>query len=185
MDDLRGDVFAAHSCNDAATAVIAEVSEEDDEFVVGGREGGNIVPLVVGVCAREGLAAGDRLATVLGEDHLHALSVIWVDDGRNVEVVGSSKTVPAELGQHTGHVWSTLGNGIAVADPLVREGLVGGCEALDNEVGDLLEAFLGGANYGSFGAVLVDEVDNVLGCCHGCERGGCKNEGAEELHFEA
>jgi hypothetical protein len=32
---------------------------------------------------------------------------------------------------------------------------------------------------------LVDEVDNVLGCCHGCERGGCKNEGAEELHFEA
>jgi hypothetical protein len=31
---------------------------------------------------------------------------------------------------------------------------------------------------------LVDEVQDVLGCCcEGCKRGGCKEDGAEELHF--
>jgi hypothetical protein len=31
---------------------------------------------------------------------------------------------------------------------------------------------------------LVDEVNAVDGCCHGCERGGCKKDVANELHFE-
>ncbi len=184
MRSLRGYEFMGHSRDEAAATLFAEVSDEADKLGVIGGEGGDVVPLVVGVCARESLASGDGRVAVFGEHHLHALVIIWVDDGRDVEVRCATEAVEAELGQHARHVWGTFGDGVDVTDPVLGEGLVGGVQALNDEIGDFFQACLGGDDDGSFSAVLVDEVNAVDGCCHGCERGGCKKDVANELHFE-
>ncbi len=94
--------------NETAFARVAQISNEDDELGIGRGEGCNVVPLVVGVGAGEGLASGEGGVAVLGEDLLDAVSVIGVDDGRDIEVGSAAVAVEAELGQHAWHVSSPL-----------------------------------------------------------------------------
>jgi hypothetical protein len=58
---LRSNELAGHSGDEAAAALVAEVAEKDDELGVIGGECRNVIPLVVGICAREGLASRDGL----------------------------------------------------------------------------------------------------------------------------
>lgn len=184
MRSLGSDESVRHSRGEATTTVVAEVSKQYDELVVGGREGRNVVPLVVRVGAGELLATGDGLIAILREDHLDTLVVIWVDNSGDIEISGITKAVEAELGQHARHVGSALRNGVGIADPVLGDGLVGDRVAFDDKVWDLLETGLCSEYDSSCGAVLVDEVKNVFCCCQGCERGGCKENSAVKLHFE-
>jgi len=84
---LRGNEIPVHLCDQSSLAFIAEVSNQADEFSVGGGESSDIVRLVVCVCARESLATGDRLCLSHWEDLLDTLGIIWVDDGGDVEEV--------------------------------------------------------------------------------------------------
>jgi len=132
MQSLRGDEFTGHASHETTSALVAEVSEEDYELVVRGGQGRDVVPFVIGVCAGEGLASGDRCITVLGEDHLNAYGVRWVDDGGDVEVGGVSEAVEAEFCQHAGDSRSSLRDREEVADPAVWHGLVRGPKAFND-----------------------------------------------------
>lgn len=179
-DHLCLDEFAWHA-GQAATTFIAEVAEKTDELVFLGGEGSDVVPFVVGVRAGEGLAARDGLRAVLGHEHLYPVVVVGVNNGGDVEVGVACETVEAEL---TEHAWLVLGAGgdrVEVSDPGVGEGCISSTHAWDDEGWDLFEGRLRGEVDGSFGVVLVDEVDCVGGS-EGCKRGGCE-EGSSEMHF--
>lgn len=169
-----------HSCDHASPSGIAEISKKTDQFSVIGRQSRNIIPLVVGIGTRESLASRNGSVAVLGEEHLDALIVGGVDNGRDIEVSSSGVAVPAKLSEHTGDVVSSIGDRVEVSNPRVREGLVGGCETSNVECGDGFETLVGSEVDGASSSVLVDEVDHV--CCSG--HGGKGKEGSEELHFE-
>jgi hypothetical protein len=118
----------------------------------------DIIPLVVCVGTREGLAARDGGVAVEREDLLHALVVVRVDNGADIEVGCTSKAVEADLTQHAWDVVLALGDRVPVADPALGEGLVGGLIARDGEGRNAGEAEVLGEVDGAFGAILVDEV---------------------------
>ena len=93
------------------------------------------------------------------EDHLDAVVVIWVDDGRDIEVGGASKAVETDLSEHAWNVGGAIRDGVPVANPAGWEGLVGGLGAGDDELGDALKASVWSEDDGALSAVLVDEVD--------------------------
>lgn len=175
------DELAGHA-SQGATAKVAEVADEADEGVVGGGQGSNVVGLVVGVGARESLAARERHVAVLGEDHLDTVDVERVDDGGDVEVVGVGKAVPANLAKHARNVLSTLVVRVPVANPGVWEGDIGRVETLKDEGVDGWKAFLGSEDDVAGGTVLVDELDSVGGSQRKDSRSG--DESRSELHFE-
>jgi len=107
------------------------------------------------------LAPAQRLVAVLGEDHLDASGVEWVDDSGDIKVVCTRVTVPADLAQHTGDVVGTLAVRVPVSDPGDREGNVGCVVAFENDIVDGGETFLGCEDDVAGGAVLVDELDCV------------------------
>lgn len=180
MYDLQGEVLAGHSRDGTALALVAEVAKEADELIAVSAERGNVVPLVVGVGAREGLAARHGVAGVHWEDHLHTLVVVGVDNGRDVKVGCAGEAVEANLTEHTGNIWLALRDGVPVASPAGREGLVGSGHAWDDELRNGLETEIRGEDDGALGVVLVDKVDRASRS-EGCKRGGCE-DGAEELH---
>jgi len=61
--------------------------------------------------------------------------------------------------------------------------LVGGAEAGDGQLRVFCHAWVAGEVDGAGGAVLVDKAYGI-GDGQGCERGGCKEDGAKELHFD-
>lgn len=130
------------------------------------------------------MAAGDGLVAVLGHDHLDTVDVVGVDNGGDVEVGGASEAVKADLTEHArGHL-GALRDREPVAGPALREGLVDGGHAIDDEVVEGLETEVWGEDNGTLSAVLVDEVDNVVGGSQGRKRGGCEKDGTDELHFD-
>lgn len=94
-----------------------------------------------------------------GEDLLDAHVVVGVDDGRDVKVCRACPAVEGDLAQHAGDVFGALGDRVPVADPAGGEGLVGGLETLDLELGDGFETGVLSEVDGAGGGVLVDEVD--------------------------
>jgi len=98
-NDLCLDELAGHT-GERSPARVAQTTEEADQGLIGSRESGDVVGLVVGVGARECLASGQRLVAVLGEDHLDALGIGRVDDGRDIKVVRAGETVPTNFSQH-------------------------------------------------------------------------------------
>jgi len=157
--NLCGDELAGHSGDETTAALVADGAEEADEVASVGAESSDVIPLVVGVAAGEGLAARDWGAAVEREDHLDAVVVIWVDDGRDIEVGGASKAVETDLSEHAWNVGGSIRDGVPVANPAGWEGLVGGLGAGDDELGDALKASVWSEDDGALSAVLVDEVD--------------------------
>ena len=171
------DELVRHARDGGAAALVAQVAEEADEGVVGGAEGGDVVGLVVGVGAGEGLAARQRGVAVLGEDHLDAVDVVGVDDGRDVKVVGARVPVPAHLAEHAWDVGGPVVVRVPVADPGVGEIDAGGAVACDGDGIDGRERLLGREDDVAGRTVLVDELDGV-GCCQREEGRGGSDEGA-------
>ena len=157
--NLCGDEFTGHSGDETTAALVADGAEEADEVASVGAESSDVIPLVVGVAAGEGLAARDWGAAVEREDHLDAVVVIWVDDGRDIEVGGASKAVETDLSEHAWNVGGSIRDGVPVANPAGWEGLVGGLGAGDDELRDALKASVWSEDDGALSAVLVDEVD--------------------------
>jgi len=156
---LYGDILAGHSGDNTSLALVADVAKEADKLTAVGAEGSNVIPFVVGVRAREGLAARDGNAAVQWEDHLHTLRVIWIDDSRDIEVRGTSEAIEADLSEHAWNSLLALRDGEPIACPAGREGLIGSGHTGDDELGDGLEASVLSEDDGTLGVVLVDKVD--------------------------
>lgn len=159
MLHLYGDEVAGHLGHETTLALIADGAEEADKVATIGAEGCNVVPLVISVGAREGLAARDGSAAVQWEDLLDALSIIGVDNSRDIEVSGTSEAIETNLSEHAGDVCLAVGNGVPVPNPTRREGLVGGLGAGNHELGNGFQAGVGREVDGTLSAVLIDEVD--------------------------
>jgi len=153
------DILSAYPGDLAASSLIAEVSDQGDEFARVGGLSSDIIGRVIGICARECLTTGNWGIGVQGEDFFNAIMVGWVDNSRHIEVGSTCVTVEAKFTQHAGNVCCTVGNGVEVANPSCWEGLVCGPRALDFEFGNGRKGILWGKVYGAIGVVLVDEVD--------------------------
>lgn len=119
-----------------------------------------------------------------GVQHLDALGVLGRDDGGDVVVGGSSEAAKAHLAQHAWHIGAVGIVRVEVADPRRWEGLVGRAVGREGERLDCLEPGVGREDYVLVLGGLVDELHEVLGRCHGCERGGCEKDSVDELHLE-
>lgn len=156
---LRGDEVTGHLGDGSTTTLSAGCAEKADKLVGVGAEGSNIIPLVVCVGARERLAARDGRVAVEREDLLDAICIIWVDDSRDIEVGSTSEAIETDLSEHAWDVGCSVRNGVPVANPADREGLVDGSETRDDELGDRFETSVLSEDDGSLDAVLVDEMD--------------------------
>jgi len=182
LSALYGDILAGHSGDNTSLALVADVAKKADKLTAVGAEGSNVVPFVVGVGTREGLAARDGNAVVQREDHLHTLGIIWVDNGRDIEVRGTSEAIETDLAEHARDSLRAVRDGEPVACPAGREGLIGGGHTGDDELRNGLKASVLSEDDGTLGVVLVDKVDRASGG-EGGKRKGCE-DGAEELHVD-
>lgn len=84
------------------------------------------------------------MVAVLWEDHLDAFGIERVDNSGDIEVSGASPAVEAKFSKHAWNIGLAFGDRVEVPDPGSGEGLVGGHGTIDDELGDFLEAVLGG-----------------------------------------
>jgi hypothetical protein len=163
-------------------ATLFDVAQQANELVVGTGKSLNVIPLVVGVGAWESLATRDRQVFVHGEQHLDTIGIIWVDDGRDIEKGHATPCIPSHLAEHARNIFCTLGDRVEVANPARVELDNGSFVALDDEILGAGHVLLACEVNGPGRAVLVDEVD-LVGSGHGCERGGCEKDSADDLHL--
>jgi len=181
---LCQDEVAGDSVVDAAAGGLDALTKENGEVALVRAQGGDVVWLVVLVGARYGLAARDGGLGGRWVHHHHTVGGLGVDDGGNIEEVGSARSVEAELGEDTSNVGLSIIVGVGVSGPALRELLVDVGVALDGELIQGCGARGWGEDDVTSGTVLVDELGRVVGGDHGCERGGCEENGLGELHFE-
>lgn len=81
----------------------------------------DIIREVVGVVAREVLAARDGLLGLGRVHRLDAVLVVGIDNGRDVEVGEAHPATEEKLTEHTRLVSGALSNGVEVALVVVRE----------------------------------------------------------------
>lgn len=105
------------STSDVASLLSWQVAEKADQVNVRSAESSDVIPLVVCVGAREGLATREWSLEVLWGDHLDTDVVVRLDDGRDVEVSVSVVSLEANLTKHTWDILSSLGDRVPVADP--------------------------------------------------------------------
>lgn len=113
------------STSDVHALLSWQITKKADEVGIRGAESSDVVPLVVGVCARESLTSRERSLEVLWSDHLDAIVVIWLDDGRDIEICVTIVALESDLAEHTWDILSALGDRVPVANPGVWEGSVG------------------------------------------------------------
>ena len=160
-----------------------EVADETDELIGISGLGLDVVGKVVGVVAREGLAARERSVGVQREHLLDTINIIWVDDSRDIKVSHASPGIEADFTEHTGSVVGAFGDRVPVANPAGRERLVGSGIAGNSKGIDGSTARGRSEDQGTGGAVLVDEVHGT-GRSDGSESCGSGKDGSSELHFE-
>jgi hypothetical protein len=171
-----------HTSSQTTFAILADIAQQADELLVGSGESLDVIPLVVGVAAWECLATRDRQVFVLWEQHLDAIGIVWVDNGRDIEKGHATPSIPADFAEHTRDIFCIFGDRVEVTDPSTVKLGNGSCMAFEDEVLRAGHVLLPSEDDGAGGAVLVDEMDRVGGC-HGCERGGCKKDSVDELHL--
>jgi hypothetical protein len=158
------------------------LTEDGDDVVLLSDLGLNVIGEVVGVVAGEVVTAGHG---ALGLGRVHDLDVgliIGVNDGGDVKVGLAQPAAELDLAQHAGDVLLASGDGVEVADKLLRE--------VDGDV-------LGAVNSDGVEEVLVvvgSEVDGALNVINGLEGdlvGADEGSGAQEsedrsgeLHLE-
>jgi len=128
---LQGEEVSGEELGSPATLGGGQVADQAGESRLWGAEGCDVVPMVVLVFAR-GLVLAARDGGLrefwvfsAGEEHLDAAVVIWVDDGRDVEVGGVIVGIEVDLAQDAGHISSTVVIRIEVSLPCERNCLVG------------------------------------------------------------
>jgi len=158
-----------------------EVTKKADELGLRGGLGLDIIPLVVSVVARKGLATRDW---GLGGSWVNLLDVgvvIWVDNGGYIEPgSGGTPSIERDLSEHTWDVIGTLLNGIEVTDPSVWEGDVLGSKTIDGDGVNGFLTLLWGEVDGALDRILVDEI-NAVGKSLSSHEGERKSGGGE-LH---
>ena len=165
-----------------SSALVAEIANKADKCVIGSRQGLDVVGLIVSTRARESLAAAQGDAAILGEDHLDAIDIGWIDDSRDIKVGRARIAVPADFSQHAGDIGGTIAERVPVPDPGFGEVNTGCTVTLEDEGRNSCKTCLGSEDNIACRAVLVDEVDSV-GRSQG-EESRSGGEGCCELHLE-
>jgi hypothetical protein len=167
---------------DAAAGGLDALAEDDGEVALGGGLGSDVVGLVVLGAAGDGHAAGNGRLGLRGVHHDDPVSGRRVDDGRDVEEVGTAIAVEGELGKDAWDVGLAIVIGVGIASPALRELLGDLAVAFNGELVDLSEPLGGSEDDVTSDTVLVDELGAVLRCHQGRE--SCEEEGLGELHLE-
>lgn len=157
---LEGDELLDCASN-AAALLVGEVTEEADQVNIGGGESCNVIPLVVGVGAREGLASGEWGLKVLWGDDLDTVVVLWVYDGGDIKVGVTLVALEANLSKHAWDVLLSSGYRVPVADPLLRELDISSSVRLDSDSLNGRKRSLRSEDDGALSSILVDEVNAV------------------------
>lgn len=156
------------------------VADEADKLVLRRALGLDIIPVVVCVVAWECLAARRWGLRILWVDYLDVVDIVWLYDGRDVEVVQSAPSVEADLSEHAVAIGLvTVADGVPVANPSLWELCSDGLSTLEAELWELRRAFLWDELDGAANVVLADHVDGVGSSDTG--GGECENS-LEELH---
>lgn len=180
--NLCQDVLAGDSLVDAAAGRLDTRAEDDGEVAVRRGQGGDVVRQIVLVGARDGDTARNRSLRSTGVHHDNTVSGLGVDDGRDVEEVGSTVPVEGELGKDTGDVSLAIVVAVGVAGPALRE-LLGGVGVTGNgDLVDLSKPLGGGEDDVTSSRILVDKLGSVVGSNE--RSNGREKEGLGELHFE-
>jgi len=142
----------------------------------------DIIREVVGVVAREALAAGHGLLGVGRVHLLDAVLVVGVNDSRDVEVGEAHPATKEQLAEHTGLVRGALSNSVEVALVVLRELNSGVLGVAD---GDRLN--LGAARRGSEDDSTSDVVQGLesdLSSVNGGGSGSKAEERSSEMHLD-
>jgi len=140
----------------------------------------DIIRLVIRIIATGiGLTSRSGLARALRIHDLDIMSILAIDNSRDVEVVQAVPAVPADLAEHAGHVFVAVAHRVPVADPAFGEFNGFGLTAFEALGLHGPRAFLGCEDDVATGAVLGDHVDGA-GADEGGDGGG--EECGGEMH---
>lgn len=180
--ELAEDKVALNDILLAAVERAGPRAERADEVRLGGDLGLDVVPDVIGVIARERLAARGRRLGRGGVHLLDAVVVVGLDDGRDVEVGEAVPSLEGDFAQHAGDVGLAVRDGVPVADPALGDGGGDLVVAGDLDGVELLVAGAGGEVDGPVGVVKGHEGDGVGGDRKG---GGAEDrQNLSELHLD-
>lgn len=146
-------------------------TEGDDDVVAGGGLGLDVVRVVVGVAAREALAAGDGRLRVRGVHLVNTRVVVRVDDRRNVKVGGARIAIEGELRKHARCGLSARRDGEGITDPPCWDGDGDGLASRDSGV---RQGGTASPHNGPVGAVHGLEGDGVVGADQGGQGQNCQ-----------
>lgn len=142
----------------------------------------NVVRQVVGVVAREDLAARHG---GLGVGRVHLLDiglVVGIDDGRDVEVGHATPARELDLTEHTGLVLLALSDGVEVANVLIRELNSGLLSAAHSDRVNVVRVLVGGEVDGTLDIVKSPEGDG--GSVGESGRASKSKDRSGEMHLE-
>lgn len=157
------------------------LADGDDDVLLMGNLGLDIIREVVGIVAREDHAARHGRLGVGREHLLDVVLVLGLDDGRDVEVSLALSTVELDLAEHARGVLLSLGDGVEVANVLVREGHSLLLRGVDLDGLHIPGVFVGGEVDGTADVVKGPEGDLSGGGNGG--RAEKSKDGGGELHF--
>jgi len=129
---------------DPTATILRKVTEEADKLGIIGGLSLDVIWKVVGVGAREGLAAGERSGEALWEHHLDSLMIIRLNDSRNIKVSDSVPTIESDLAQHARNIGGAFRNRVPVSNPTNGEGDLTGSIARKDERVNCGKACVGG-----------------------------------------
>lgn len=159
-----------------------------DQVGLRGRLGLDVIRQVVGIGAREEVAArsdqgvGQAGAGEAGRvDHLDAVDVVGVDDGRDVKEGLTGPAVEGDLAEHARDVGLTGRDRVEVALPVLGDIDDDALESRHDGGGDHTSTGVAGEVDGAVGGILGDQSDSV----GSGSKGGAGKEGSKrgELHI--
>lgn len=161
---------------------LGRATKGGDDVVLVSDLGLDIIGKVVGVVARERLAARHGLLGV-GRPHLlDAVLVVRVNDGRDIEVGEAHPASEEKLTEHARLVLRTLSNGVEVTLVVVRELDSGVLSAADRDGLDLRAA--GRRSEDDLAGNIVKGLEGDGSSVDGRGSGSQAEERGSEMHLE-
>jgi hypothetical protein len=161
---------------------LSRATESGDDVGLVSNLGLDIIGQVVGVVAREVLAARHGLLGVSGPHLLDAVLVVGVNDGRDIEVGEAHPASEEKLAKHAGLVLRALGDSVEVALVVLGE-LNGG--VLSGADGDRLDlSAAGGRSEDNLASSVIKSLESDGSSVDSGGSGSKAEERSSEMHLE-
>jgi len=158
------------------------LAKSDDDVVLGGDLGLNVVRKVVGIVAREDDTSRHGVER-FGRVHLLDVAlVVGVNDSRDVEVSLALPASELHLAEHTRRVLLAISDGVEVANILLGELNSGLLAAADNDGVGTVDVVIGGEVDGTLDIIKSPEGDGAGASESG--RASKGKDGRGEMHLE-